>query len=245
MRNLSKTGAYISNKIGKAIGDYNLIEDKDKILVGVSGGKDSRSLLALLKERQRWAPVKYELFAAHISTDFACGGCGQKEELAKFFEGMGVRAQFKKIAVLDEEGKTDCFWCSWSRRKALFDIAGQLGCNKIALGHHKDDIVETILLNLFFNGEISAMNPSQELFEGKLFIIRPLCYCEESALVEFAAESNFAPHACNCPYGEVSSRRYLKDLIRDMEARCPDVKENIFRSISRVRKDYIDLKVEK
>src|SRR3989338_8340762 len=172
MRNLTSAGFFISSKIGKAIKDYNLIEDGDKLLIAVSGGKDSLSLLKLLLERKKWAPVKFDIVAAHIETDFMCAGCTHRKILSGIFRDMGAKYAFKKIKVLDRNKKTNCFWCSWNRRKALFEMAKRHGCNKVAFGHHKDDIIETTLLNLFFQGEFSTMNPRQELFKGSMTVIR-------------------------------------------------------------------------
>lgn len=257
MRSLTKTGAYISTRIGRAIADYNLIEDKDRILVAVSGGKDSLSLLKLLRERQKWAPVKYELIAIHVESDALCDK-GFSKKLKKIFEETGVRYRFEKIKIADkgkkgrigdEKGKkkgeekgTSCFWCSWNRRKALFLAADRLKCNKIALGHHKDDIIETLLLNIFYHGEFAAMNPRQELFGGKIVIIRPLCYVEEENTRRFAKESGFPSQTCRCPNSESSKRRLMKNMIGRLEKDCSFVKTNIFKSISRVKEEYIDLK---
>jgi tRNA 2-thiocytidine biosynthesis protein TtcA len=241
-RNLTTTGAFISSKIGKAIKDYNLIEDGDKVLVGVSGGKDSLTLLKLLKERQRWSPAKFEIFAAHIVTDFRCSACIHTDILTNIFNNLDIKYVFKKIEVLGKDKKLSCFWCSWNRRKTLFAIAHSLGCNKIALGHHKDDIIETTLLNLLFQGEISTMNPRQELFNGKITIIRPLCHVEERLIKRFAKESGLPAQLCRCPNSQRSNRRYLKEFIKNMEKKCPNVKTNIFRSIARVKSDYVNLK---
>jgi len=239
---LSKTGNYISTRIGRAIQDYKLIEDKDKILVAVSGGKDSMSLLKLLNERKKWAPVSYELMAMHVETDFRCGGCVHTKMLKSFFEGLGVKYCFKKIRVLDKKKKnTSCFWCSWNRRKALFMAADKYGCNKVALGHHQDDIVETLLLNIFYHGEFSAMNPRQELFGGKLTIIRPLCYVEESVMRKFAKESDFPSQICRCPNSDTSKRKMMKNFISQIEKDCPHAKLNVFRSVSRIKRDYINI----
>lgn len=249
MRSLTKTGSYISNRIGKAIADYNLIEHKDRILVAVSGGKDSMTLLKLLAERKRWAPVSFELIAMHVETDFRCGGCIHTKKLKTFFKSLGVKSHFAKIRVREkgQEGKVkgkgvSCFWCAWNRRKALFMAADKLGCTKIALGHHKDDIIETLLLNLLFQGEFAAMNPRQELFGGKIVIIRPLCYVEEENMKKFAGESGFPSQVCRCPNADTSKRRMMKNFIKDMEKVCPHVKTNIFRSISRVKEEYINIK---
>ena len=241
MRNLTKTGSYISNRIGKAIADYNLIEDKDRILIAVSGGKDSLSLLRLLNERRKWAPVDYKLIAVHVESDYK-GGCNaSKIELKKIFEKEGVEYHFEKIKLLEAKRKVNCFWCSWNRRKALFTLADKLGCKKVALGHHMDDIVETLLLNMFYHGEFAAMNPRQELFKGKIVIIRPLCYVEEKYLKRFAKECGFKAQVSTCPNAEISKRRVMKLFIKEIEEGCSYAKTNVFRSVSRVKEEYIRL----
>jgi tRNA 2-thiocytidine biosynthesis protein TtcA len=239
MRPLSRTGNYISTRIGRAIADHKLIEDKDRILVAVSGGKDSLTMLKLLNERKKWAPVSYELIAMHVETDYRCAGCVHTGTLKKFFKDLGVRSCFKKIKIVGKDRKTSCFWCSWNRRKALFEAADKLKCTKIALGHHKDDIVETLLLNMFYHGEFAAMNPRQELFKGKIILIRPLCYVEESATRRFSKEEGFPSQICRCPNSEMSKRRMMKDFVRKVERDCPHAKTNVFRSVSRVKEEYI------
>lgn len=241
MRNLTKTGSYISNRIGRAIADYDLIRDKDRILVAVSGGKDSLSLLRLLNERRKWAPVDYKLIAVHVESDYKSGCNVRKSELKKIFDREGVEYHFEKIKISEEKRKVNCFWCSWNRRKALFTLADRLKCTKVALGHHQDDIIETLLLNIFYHGEFAAMNPRQELFKGKIVIIRPLCYVEESKLKKFAKECGFRAQVSECPNSEISKRRMMKDFIKKLESRCPYVKTNIFRSISRVKEEYIQV----
>ncbi len=242
MRPLSRVGNYISTRIGRAIADYGLIEDKDRILVAVSGGKDSLSMLKLLNERKKWAPIKYELIAMHVQTDFHCASCVHTKTLKKFFEDTGVKYHFEKVKVLDKKRQTTCFWCSWNKRKALFLAAHKLRCNKIAFGHHKDDIIETLLLNLFYHGEFSAMNPRQELFKGKVTIIRPLCYVEEENMKKFAEESGFPSQMCRCPNSVESKRRLMKDFVKKIEKDCKHVKINVFRSMSRINKEYIQVK---
>ena len=245
MRNLSRTGFFISNRIGRAIADYDLIKDKDRILVAVSGGKDSLTMLRLLNERRKWAPVDYELIAVHIKTDYHCGGCMHKEVLKGVFEKEGIKYRFKNIKIMTKGRKVSCFWCSWNRRKALFTLADKLGCNKVALGHHQDDIVETLLLNMFYHGEFSAMNPRQELFGGKIVIIRPLCYVEEDVIRKFALESSFPSQLCKCPNSQTSRRRMMKDFIKKVQGECEYVKLNLFRSISRINTEYLQIKEDK
>lgn len=227
----------IYSQMLSAINDYSLISEGDKILIGVSGGKDSLSLLALLNEFKLRSKINFEMFACHIRTDFHCASCMYTGVLSEIFEKSGIKYIFKDINVLDESGKTDCFWCSWNKRKALFRISSELNCSKIALGHHKNDIVETVLMNLFFHGQISAMCPRQELFKGKITIIRPLCYIEEELTSRFAKECGFPTKFCRCSFGRNSVRKYTKELISALQRRSPglDVSANIFKSIEGLR----------
>ncbi|MDD5255454.1 MAG: ATP-binding protein, partial [Candidatus Omnitrophica bacterium] len=178
---------YISKRAGKAIIDYKMLSDGDKVAVAVSGGKDSLTLLKVLHDRQRFVPIKYELVALHIDLGFPRSFAGLLE---KYFKKTGIPYRIVKVDTLKKTPRSQisCFWCSWNRRKALFETADKLGCTKVALGHHKDDIIETVLLNLFFQGEISSMCPRQELFKGKITLIRPLAYVEEYMIRRFARE---------------------------------------------------------
>jgi len=232
------TEFYISKRVGKAITDYDMLQDGDKIVVAVSGGKDSLTLLKVLKDRQSFVPIKYELLAVHVDMGYSCQ---HPKILAEYFKRMGVNYHIEKIDILKGKTRKDisCFWCSWNRRKALFEVANRFGCTKVALGHHNDDIIETFLLNLFFQGEISAMSPKQELFKGKIVLIRPLAYVDERMIVKFSKTLDFPHHKCACPNSITSNRTRMTDIIRDIEKTCPEVKKNLFRSIKRVKKDYL------
>ncbi|MFH1837480.1 MAG: tRNA 2-thiocytidine biosynthesis TtcA family protein [Candidatus Omnitrophota bacterium] len=240
MKNFTKLGAKINTKIGKAINDHALIKDGDHILAAVSGGKDSLTMLYFLKEIRSWAPIKFNVTAIHVKTDFSCGGCMHETTISDTLRKMDIKCVFKDIKVLDEKGQTSCFWCSWNRRKAFFEAAEELGCNKIALGHHKDDIAETILMNLLYKGEISGMNPYQDLFGGKLAIIRPLCYIEEERIIAFAEETGFPKQKCKCPFGKTSERKHIKAFIKSTEEKLPGtgIRTNIVKSLSRIKNEY-------
>lgn len=229
---------YISKRVGRAITDYQMLSDGDKIAVAVSGGKDSLTLLRILNDRKSFVPIKYEILAVHIDLGYPCQ---HPKILAEYFKKLRINYTIEKVDILKGKTRKDisCFWCSWNRRKALFKVADRFGCNKVALGHHKDDIVETILLNLFFNGEISAMSPKQELFNGKVVIIRPLTYVEEDMIVRFAKIAGFPHEKCACPNSITSNRTRITNIIKDLKSICPDVKTNIFRSIKRIKKDYL------
>jgi len=226
--------------MGKAIHRYGLIQDGDRILVGVSGGKDSLTLLRLLQERRTRVPIDYELVAVHIDLGF---DSGRAEILKGYFEAQGIPYHFEfteigRRANSPENRENPCFLCSWERRKQLFRLAHQLRCNKVALGHHKDDIIETLLLNIFYSGEISTMLPLQTLFRGKITLIRPLALLEEKKIKRFALEMDLPFGPSGCPSSGKTKRKEIKELIEAVQMKNHRVKGNIFRSLSNVKLDY-------
>ncbi|MGE5309143.1 MAG: ATP-binding protein [Deltaproteobacteria bacterium] len=229
---------YISKRVGRAIIDHRMIEEGDKILVAVSGGKDSLTLLRVLQDRQKFVPIKYRLLAYHVDMGYPRS---ISRILERYLKKQGVEYRIEKSDALKKTKKKDisCFWCSWNRRKALFEAAARYKCTKVALGHHLDDIDETILLNLFFQGEISSMKPRQELFEGKIVIIRPLCYTEEDLIRRFSRTLGFPHHTCDCPHSDISRRQLMTGIIKQVNRVCPEVRTNIYRSVSRIKKDYL------
>ena len=237
----------IRSLMGKAIHRFGMIQDGDRILIGVSGGKDSLALLHLLDERQRRVPISYELIPVHIDLGF---GSGRSETLKDFFEAKGLtyHIKFTNIGVRansPENRENPCFLCSWERRKLLFQIAHRLKCNKIAFGHHKDDIVETLLLNIFYSAEISTMLPFQPLFKGKITLIRPLALAEEKKIERFAREMGLPFGPSGCPFSGKTKRKEVKELIEALEKKNRRIKGNIFRSLSNIKLDYLLWRVEK
>lgn len=231
---------FISKKIGRAISDYDMISNNDNILVAVSGGKDSLTLLKILSERLKFVPIKYSLFAAHIESDWHCSGCVQRKTLEDYFLKNGYEFITRNIRIVENsKNGISCFWCSWNRRKALFEIAKEKRCNKIAFGHHKDDIAETMLLNLFFNGEISTMPPKLSMFNGEFQIIRPLAYVEEKYIRSFAKTQNFPTNICKCPNSNTSSRKLMEKIIEEVEKVNPKTKTNIIKSLKRIKEGYL------
>jgi Predicted ATPase of the PP-loop superfamily implicated in cell cycle control len=229
----------LSKRIGKAIASYNMLSAGDKIVVAVSGGKDSITLLKMLKFRQTFVPIKFDLMAVHI--DFG-NSAKLPDLLAKFFKKEGINYHIEKVDIFKGKARKDknCFWCSWNRRKALFEFAAKNGFNKVALGHHFDDIIETVLLNLFYQGQISAMCPYQEMFKGKITIIRPLAYVEEDEIRKFAKLSNDFPHErCSCANSITSKRNMMAKIVKSLEKGCPQIKKNIFQSVKRIKTEYL------
>jgi len=238
MAKLEGVEYYISKGMGRAIMDYRMLDPGDRIAVAVSGGKDSLTLLRFLLLRKSFVPIQYELVALHVDMGYPKS---ISAKLEKIFKKLKVEYKIIKSDVLKKtpKNKINCFWCSWNRRKELFIESDKLGCTKIAFGHHLDDITETMLLNLFLQGEISTMAPKQELFKGKIKIIRPLAYIEERFINQFAKESKLGYDSCLCPHSVTSNRSLAGKIIRRVGKICPDVKKNIFRSLKRVKKDYL------
>jgi len=231
----------IRSLVGKAIHRYGLIQDGDRILVGVSGGKDSLSLLHLLKERLKRVPIRYELLTVHIDLGF---DSGRADILRNYFEkeGLTYHIEFTDIgkrANSSENRENPCFLCAWERRKKLFQLANRFKCNKVALGHHKDDIIETLLLNIFYSGEISTMLPLQSLFKGKITIIRPLSLLEEKKIEKFAHAMHLPFGSSGCPSSGKTKRKEVKEIIESLSKKNRKVKGNIFRALSNVKLDYM------
>lgn len=230
----------VSRRAGKAMIEYNMISSGDKVAVAVSGGKDSISLLHVLRHRQRVSPIKFELWAVHI--DFELANFDPKP-LVEYFEREGFKYLVERVEGLEGEdyNTIDCFSWSRARRKALFDLAAREGFNKIAFGHHLDDTVETILLNQFYRGEIGAMKPKQELFGGKITIIRPLVYEREVMMGKLAEKLNIQTIGgqSKCANDDTSHRMLIKKMLRDLEKDNPHVVSNIFTSLKNIKTDYL------
>ncbi len=229
----------VSRRAGKAIMDYQMLKDGDRVAVAVSGGKDSISLLHVLRHRQRKIPIKFEFSAVHIDFGFADF---DPQRLIDYLEKENFSYLIEKVESLKGERfeDIDCFRWSRNRRKALFELADKQGFTKIAFGHHMDDIVETILLNQFYRGEIGAMKPKQELFGGKIVIIRPLAYEREAMMVRLAQKLQITTLGqSKCANDETSHRMMLKKMLRTLEEENPNVVKNIFRSLKRVKGDYL------
>jgi len=218
-----------------------MVSDGDRIVVGLSGGKDSLTLLWMLKERLARIPIQYELFAVHIEPGFDGGFSGA---LAAYCESIGIplRVEHTDYGIQghsDENRENPCFLCSRLRRKRLFEVADELGCYKLALGHNKDDIIETLFMNICYAGEISTMVPAQSFFDGTFTVIRPLSFVDESLIQKFARDQSFPEFVNPCPSAGNSKRSEIKNMLNSLYATNRKIKGNIFRSMSHVRNDYL------
>jgi tRNA 2-thiocytidine biosynthesis protein TtcA len=231
----------VSRAIGRAIHHYEMISDGDKVAGGLSGGKDSLTLMWALQERLSRVPIDYSLFAIYIDLGF-------KEDPAHlvtdYCKEMGYKLQvehtdYGTIAHSEENRENPCFLCSRLRRKRLFEIADELGCNKLAFGHNMDDIIETLFLNMCYSGEISTMLPCQPFFKGKLTIIRPLAFIDGSTIDRFAEDHAFPEFENPCPTAKTSKRLEIREMLNRLYETNGKIKGNIFRSMSHVKPDYL------
>ena len=234
----NKLAKRLRRQVGQAIADYNLIEDGDRVMVCLSGGKDSYTLLDLLRQLQAKAPVRFELFAVHLD---------QKQPgydpavLPNYLRSVGMPFEileqdtYSVVKRVVPEGKTTCSMCSRLRRAILYSVADRLGCTKIALGHHRDDIVATLLLNLFYGGRMKGMPPKLVSDDGKHVVIRPLCYVPEKDTTRWAQYQQFPIIPCNlCGSQEGLQRVVVGEMMREWDKKHPGRIESMLRAMGHV-----------
>lgn len=247
---------FLSKKVDKAVREHNMIEDGDRILVGVSGGKDSMSLLRLLAYRLDASPAKYELVAAHVVGDArgadmgsvpeaadASGGflprsfggsqsaCAASAPFLDWLEAEGVPHVVTNLIVPEDEPlPMGCERCGRNRRRTLFEVAEKHGCNKVALGHHLEDFAHTALLNLFYSGRLETMAFRRDYFGGEFAVIRPLAYVREHELVRFAKTCGFPLFDTGCPMAPTSRRKAASDLMRTIGRQFRSASVNIVKA---------------
>ncbi len=209
-----KQAHYLLRDVGKALRDYDMVRDGDRVAVAVSGGKDSLSLLELLDRHRKYAPVRYELAAIHVRGD-ATGITEPYEPLESWLAASGVPYRIVEPDLNAEDcPPLDCQRCTWLRRKALFTAADQLGCNVLAYAHHADDVAQTTLLNMLYVGSVRSLAPAADYFAGRFRLIRPLIYIPEGALAKFARACAFPEPPPLCPRGVDSRRAAVKEMLR-------------------------------
>lgn len=235
----------VQERFRKAMVDYRLIDDGDRILVGLSGGKDSLALLELLAQRARILKPRFSVVAAHVvmrnipyQSDIAY--------LRSYAEDLGVSFVCVEAGfdAQTDTRKSPCFLCSWNRRKALFTVAREQGCNKLALGHHMDDVLQTLLMNLTFQGSFSAMPPLLRMKKFDMTLIRPLCLVAEADLQTMAAVRQYPPQTKQCPYETDSHRSDIKRILAELERLNPEARYSLWASMTHVQPDQLPEKVE-
>ncbi len=234
--------------IGRAIHRYELLEEGDRVLVALSGGEDSLVLLRFLAEWRRKTPFRWELFAVHLDMGFETEADHREKltRLEKYCQELEVpfrleSTNYGKMALEAQEKKVSpCFVCSWHRRKHLFRLAGKEGYNKIAFGHHKDDLIVTFFLNMCYHGELSTMLPKQEMFKGKIHLIRPLIFVDKKLISAFAERENMPVFKNPCPISSETRRvRMEKFLEEKLYPENPKFKGNIFHAIFNCKPEYL------
>lgn len=235
----------LTKRFHKACADYQLIADDDHILIGLSGGKDSLLLTELLGRRAQIYKPRFKVTALHVRVKER----DYHTDLS-YLESFCAEAQVPLIVRDTEIGEllntpntrttqTPCFLCSWYRRKALFNVAQELGCNKIAFGHHRDDVAQTLLMNLFFQGAFATMPPILQLDKMPLQLIRPLCLIDEADIVTYAAMRGYEKQAKLCPFEHVSSREKVKELLEHIKTLNPEAIDSLFGAMTNIKTDYL------
>ena len=234
----------LHQKFGKALKDYGLIADGDKVLIGLSGGKDSLALVELFAKRAAIFKPKFEVVAAHVSMSNVPYQ-SDIEYLRNYCEQFNI--PFHHVTgsfdASTDTRKSPCFLCAWNRRKKLFELAKELGCTKIALGHHQDDILATLLMNLTFQGAFSTMPPYLKMNHVDVDIIRPMCLIAESEIKEMARIRGFVKPVKNCPYETDSHRSDMSQVMALLEKMNPQARHSLWGSMTNIQTDYLPKKI--
>ena len=238
---LRRLQSRLTKRFHKACADYGLIADGDHVLVGLSGGKDSLALVELLGKRAQIFIPRFRVTALHVRVRERAY-LSDMSALEKFCQAFGVSLIVKDTEITEKPArgeKDPCFLCAWYRRKVLFETAQELGCNKIALGHHKDDIVETLLMNLVFQGAFATMPPCLPMEKMPIQIIRPLCLIEEKDLVRYAELQAYPKQTRLCPFEKESSRAEVKQLLTTLERLNPNVRDSLWGAMQNIKPGYL------
>lgn len=240
---LARLEKRLLRRVGQASEDFGLIEPGDRIMLCLSGGKDSYAMAWLLMQVQRKVPFDFELVAVNLDQGHPGFPAGK---LKAWMEAQGLEhrmLQRDTYSIVKEkipEGRTYCSLCSRLRRGILYDAAVELGCNKLALGHHRDDIIETVLLNLLYSGQLKAMPPKLRSDDGRNVLIRPLAYCDEPELARLAELRAFPILPCDlCGSQEHLHRKKVKALLNELAAENPHVRQNVFAALGNVRPSHL------
>ena len=231
----------IKRLVGKAIHRHQMICDGDHVLVAVSGGSDSLSLLWFLRDRMRRIPIRYRITAVHVDPGFEGDSANR---VAAFLKGEGfdyriIRSRIGPLAHSTENRENPCFLCARLRRKILFEEARKLGCRLLALGHNKDDLIETFFLYVLYGASLSTMLPMQPFFDGRLTVIRPLYLVEENTIRRFTKSMDWPEISLGCPTSGTSRREDIKSMLSRFYRSNKKIKGNIFHALHNVKPEYL------
>ncbi len=248
---MEKLQSRLTKRFHKACADYGLIADGDHILIGLSGGKDSLALVEMLGRRAQIYVPRFTVTALHVRVKERAY-ISDLSYLQRFCDEARVPLIVRDTAINSDSNPTSnsdsgptlkrnpsCFLCAWYRRKELFNAAQELGCNKIAFGHHKDDIVETLLMNQIFQGTYATMPPLLQMEKMPLQIIRPLALIEEADLVRYAALRGYEKQKQLCPFEHASSRAKVKELLAQIKALNPEALDSLYNAMTNIKPDYL------
>lgn len=236
-----KLPARLNRKIGQAMHDFSMFSEGDRVLIAVSGGIDSLTLAGVLKIWQRKAPIQFDLVAQYIDHGFwkrLEGAADPGKAISRQLQKISLDFDIEEEWSMQENDRT-CFLCSRNRRSQLFDLAREKGCNKVALGHHKDDLIETFMLNAIYSGNISTMLPKQELFGGTLSIVRPMAYLDKKEVAEIAEGLNIEVVKNLCHLSADTRRERVRSLLHALYQDEPAARNSLFAALSNVRNDYL------
>ncbi|MFO7668538.1 MAG: tRNA 2-thiocytidine biosynthesis TtcA family protein [Bacteroidales bacterium] len=230
----------ICSKVGITMRDHALIVEGDRLLVGLSGGKDSMIMLQVLVQRRAMLPFDFVIEAAHVEAT-GIGYRIDREKLTAFCQSLEVPLHYHTIEpdLEKDPSKSICFVCSWHRRKILFDLTRELNFNKLALGHHRYDAVETLLMNMIFHGSISSLPYTLDMFDGRVQLIRPLMDLDERMLIDYAGLNDLLKIEKSCPHENNTRRKEIRKLISMVEELHPQGPINIFNSMHKIFKEYL------
>jgi tRNA 2-thiocytidine biosynthesis protein TtcA len=232
----------LNRKIGQAMHDWSMLEDGDRVLIGVSGGIDSLVTAWVLQIWRSKAPIDYAIQAVYVDHGYWSDEQGGESPAANIERQMRRwDIDFSKVEAWQAKDNKEpcCFVCARNRRSQLFELARHRGCAKLALGHHKDDLVETFFINALYSGNISTMLPKQELFAGRLSLIRILAYLDKDEVIELGRIAGFEPVKNYCPLAEDSKREKIRSILAHLYAEIPEAKGSLFAALGNVRSGYM------
>ncbi len=234
----------LCRKAGRTSIRHQLLEENDRVLVGLSGGKDSLALLEILKERQKSLPFSFDIHAVHIRV-IDSGYLVNEEYIRSFCSSLNIPLEIEEVeaGINKSEKKGPCFVCSWHRRKKMFDLTSKLNCNKLCFGHHREDALETLFINMLYHGSVSSLPYKLKMFDGRICLIRPLLDINEDEIADYAKIRDYKLPEKKCAFEDDSKRKYVRERIEEFNKHYPKSKINIFKAMGNIYHEYLPSKI--